>query len=170
LPRRLDRFMHPFLLFQLLVLLTVANGAPVVAKRLIGDRLNAPLDGGTMFYDDMPLFGPSKTIRGIVVSLLATVIAAWLMGFSWTLGVLVAAAAMLGDLFTSFLKRRMTLPSSSMALGLDHIPESLLPLMAACFVLPLSALDVLVGVVAFCAGALLLSPILYRFNLRDRPY
>jgi len=37
-------------------------------------------------------------------------------------------------------------------------------------VLPLSLFDVLIGAAVFCAGALLLSPLLYRFKLRDRPY
>jgi CDP-2,3-bis-(O-geranylgeranyl)-sn-glycerol synthase len=162
--------MHPFLLFELLILIVLANGAPVIAKNVLGDRLSAPLDGGTVLYDGKPLFGPTKTMRGIVASLLATPLAAWLMGLQWELGVLVAAGAMTGDLLSSFVKRRMTLPSSSMALGLDHIPESLLPLLAGSLLLPLGLLDVLAGVAIFCAGALLLSPLLYRLNLRDRPY
>jgi CDP-2,3-bis-(O-geranylgeranyl)-sn-glycerol synthase len=162
--------MHPFLLFELLILLVAANGAPVIAKNALGNRLNAPLDGGAVLYDGKPLFGPTKTMRGIVASLLATPLAAWLMGLRWELGVLVAAGAMTGDLLSSFVKRRMTLPSSSMALGLDHVPESLLPLLASSLLLPLSLLDVLAGVAIFCAGALLLSPLLYRLNLRDRPY
>jgi len=162
--------MHPFLLFELLILLVAANGAPVIAKNALGNRLNAPLDGGAVLYDGKPLFGPTKTMRGIVASLLATPLAAWLMGLGWELGVLVAAGAMTGDLLSSFVKRRMTLPSSSMALGLDHVPESLLPLLASSLLLPLSLLDVLAGVAIFCAGALLLSPLLYRLNLRDRPY
>jgi CDP-2,3-bis-(O-geranylgeranyl)-sn-glycerol synthase len=162
--------MHPFLLFELLILLSVANGTPVIAKKVLGNRLNAPLDGGAVLYDGKPLFGPTKTMRGIVASLLATPLAAWLMGLQWELGVLVAAGAMTGDLLSSFVKRRMTLPSSSMALGLDHVPESLLPLLASSLLLPLSLLDLLAGVAIFCAGALLLSPLLYRLNLRDRPY
>jgi CDP-2,3-bis-(O-geranylgeranyl)-sn-glycerol synthase len=162
--------MHPLLLLELLILLAVANGAPVIAKKILGDRLARPLDGGTRFFDGKPVFGPTKTIRGIVTSLLATPLTAWLMGLQWELGVVVAAAAMAGDLCSSFVKRRMTLPSSSMALGLDHIPESLLPLLASRLLLPLSLLDVLAGVAAFCVGALLLSPILFRFNLRDRPH
>ena len=162
--------MQPFLLLQLLILLAVANGTPVVAKKVLGDRLARPLDGGALFRDGRPVFGPSKTIRGIVLSLLVTPLVAVLMGLQWELGVLVAAAAMAGDLFSSFVKRRMTLPSGSMALGLDHLPESLLPLLASLLLLPLSLLDVLAGVAIFCVGALLLSPILYRFNLRDRPY
>jgi len=162
--------MQPLLLLELLVLLAVANGTPVIAKKILSDRLSRALDGGTLFYDGKPVFGPTKTIRGIVASLLATPIAAWFMGLQWELGLLVAAAAMAGDLFSSFVKRRMTLPSSSMALGLDHIPESLLPLLGSRLLLPLSLLDVLAGMAIFCVGALLLSPILYRFNLRDRPH
>lgn len=162
--------MHPFLILELLILLAVANGTPVIAKKILGDRLARPLDGGTRFYDGKPVFGPAKTIRGVVASLLVTPLAAWLVGLQWELGVVVAAAAMAGDLCSSFVKRRMTLPSSSMALGLDHIPESLLPLLGSRLLLPLSLLDVLAGVAIFCVGALLLSPILYRFNLRDRPY
>jgi len=162
--------MHPFLLLELLILLVVANGAPVIAKNVLGDRLNAPFDGGLVLYDGKPLFGPTKTMRGIVAALLATLLAAWLMGLSWEFGALVAAFAMTGDLLSSFVKRRMTLPSSSMALGLDHIPESLLPLLASRMLLPLSLFDVLIGAAVFCAGALLLSPLLYRFKLRDRPY
>ena len=162
--------MQPLLLIELLILVAVANGAPVIAKKILGDRLDRPLDGGTLFFDGKPVFGPTKTIRGIVTSLLATPLAAWLMGLQWELGVVVAAAAMAGDLCSSFVKRRMTLPSSSMALGLDHIPESLLPLLASRLLLPLSLLDVLAGVAVFCVGALFLSPILFRFNLRDRPH
>jgi len=162
--------MQPLLLLELLILLAVANGAPVIAKKILGDRLARPLDGGTVFFDGKPVFGPTKTSRGIVTSLLATPLAAWLMGLQWELGAVVAAAAMAGDLCSSFVKRRMTLPSSSMALGLDHIPESLLPLLASRLLLPLSLLDVLAGVAVFCVGALFLSPILFRFNLRDRPH
>ena len=164
------RFMQPLLLLELLILLAVANGTPVIAKKILGDRLARPLDGGTLFYDGKPVFGPTKTIRGIVASLLVTPLAAWLMGLQWELGVVVAAAAMAGDLCSSFVKRRMTLPSSSMALGLDHIPESLLPLLGSRLLLPLSLLDVLAGMAIFCVGALLLSSILYRFNLRDGPH
>jgi hypothetical protein len=162
--------MQPILVLKLLVLLAVANGAPVLAKRLLGDRLARPLDGGAIFIDGRPLFGPSKTIRGIVVALAATPLAAALMGLSWQLGVVVAGLAVVGDLLSSFVKRRMGLPSGSMALGLDQIPESLLPLLGAWLFVPLSLLDVLVGVAAFFAGELILSRILFHLNLRERPY
>ena len=94
-------------LLQLLILLVVANGTAVVAKKLFGEAFARPLDGGALFVDGQPIFGPSKTIRGIVVSVLATSICAALMGLGWEVGTLVAIFAMAGDLFSSFVKRRL---------------------------------------------------------------
>ena len=109
--------MQGSLLLQLLVLLVVANGTSVIAKKLLGAAFARPLDGGALFVDGQPIFGPSKTIRGIVLSLLVTCMCADFMGLGWQVGILVASFAMAGDLFSSFLKRRLHLPSSSMAIG-----------------------------------------------------
>ena len=38
--------MHAQLIVQLLILLALANGTPVIAKKLLGNRLARPLDGG----------------------------------------------------------------------------------------------------------------------------
>ena len=119
--------MQGSLLLQLLILLVVANGMAVVAKKLLGVAFARPLDGGALFVDGLPISGPAKTIRGVVVSLLATSVCAALMGLGWEVGTLIATFAMAGDLFSSFVKRRLHFASSSMALGLDHIPESSLP-------------------------------------------
>lgn len=162
--------MQVVLLLQLLILLVVANGAAVAAKKLLGATLAQPLDGGALFVDGRPLLGPTKTIRGVVVSELATSICAALMGLGWGVGVLIATFAMAGDLFSSFVKRRLHLASSSRAIGLDHIPESLFPLLASKLLLPLSILDVVAGVTIFVVGALILSPLLFKLNLRDQPH
>ena len=162
--------MQGSLLLQLLVLLVVANGTAVIAKKLLGAAFARPLDGGALFVDGRPIFGPSKTIRGIVLSLSVTCICAALMGLGWQVGILVATFAMAGDLFSSFLKRRLHLPSSSMAIGLDHVPESLFPLVASRWLLPLDALEIMAGVTIFVVGALILSPLLFKLNLRDEPY
>ena len=162
--------MQGWLLLELLTLLVVANGSAVVAKKLLGLALAHPLDGGVLFVDGQPLFGPTKTIRGVVVSVLATSICAGLMGLGWNVGTLIATFAMAGDLFSSFVKRRLHLASSSMAIGLDHIPKSLFPLLASRLLLPLSILDIVAGVTIFVVGALIVSPILFRLNLRDEPH
>ena len=155
--------MQGSLLLQLLILLVVANGTAVGAKKLLGAAFARPLDGGALFVDGQPIFGPSK-------SMLATSICAALMGLGWEVGALVATFAMAGDLFSSFVKRRLRLPSSSMAIGLDHIPESLFPLLASRLLLPLNILDIVAGVTIFVVGALILSPLLYKLNLRDEPH
>ena len=162
--------MHIQSILQVLVLLTLANGAPVVAKKIFGDRFNVPLDGGLALFDGRPLFGPSKTIRGLVAAMLATTAAAPLIGVSAATGMIVAAAAMAGDLVSSFVKRRLDFKPSSQALGLDQIPESLLPMLAVRSALPLTGIDIMVGVAIFFVAELALSRLLFKAHLRDEPY
>ena len=103
------------------------------------------------------------------MSVLATSICAALMGLGWEIGALIATFAMTGDLFSSFVKRRLHLASSSMAIGLDHIPEFLFPLLASRLLLPLSILDIVAGVTIFVVGALILSPLLFKLNFATSP-
>lgn len=161
------QFLH---ILQLLVLMALANGTPIVAKKIFGPRLSFPLDAGTVFFDGRPLFGPSKTIRGILISVLITTATAPLIGVDLTIGAIVAGAAMAGDLFSSFVKRRLNYPPSSQALGLDQIPESLFPILACRGALSLTIADIALGVGIFFVGALILSRLLFRAHLRDEPY
>jgi CDP-diglyceride synthetase len=155
---------------QLLVLLTLANGAPVIAKKLAGTSPGRPVDAGITFYDGRPLFGPSKTLRGILASIIVTTIGAPLIGLDLTTGAVVASAAMAGDLFASFVKRRLNLPPSSQALGLDQVPESLFPMLACRELFSLTITDIALGVGIFFIGELVLSRILFQLHVRDRPY
>ena len=162
--------MHPIALLQLLLLIGIANGAPVVAKKLLDGIASGPLDTGALFFDGRPVFGRSKTLRGLVAALAATTAAAPLMGLRPALGAMVGATAMAGDLFSSFVKRRLGRAPSSRATGLDQIPEALLPLLAASMAMPLTAADIAVGVAVFFVGEVVLSRLFYRLGLRDRPY
>ncbi len=155
---------------QLLVLLAIANTAPIVGKRLFGARLAYAIDGGLQFFDGRPLFGPSKTIRGLVLAVLVTSAAAPLIAVTWQTGALIGSLAMVGDLLSSFLKRRLKLPPSSKATGLDQVPESLLPTLACRGILSLSTLDIVVCVLVFLVGEIILARLSYRLRFRDRPY
>lgn len=155
---------------QLVVLLTLANGTPVVAKRILGERFAYPLDGGARFPDGRPLLGSSKTVRGVVLAVLVTSLGAALIGLDASIGLLVGSLSMLGDLFSSFVKRRLALEPSSRATGLDQVPEALFPLLACRSILPLTAADIAVTVAVFFAGEVALSRLLYRLRIRDRPY
>jgi hypothetical protein len=152
------------------VLLTLANGSPVIAKRIFGDHFSSPIDGGTKYMDGRAVFGSSKTIRGVLVSILVTTAGAPLLGLELKVGFLAGITAMAGDLFSSFIKRRLGQPPSSRATGLDQIPESLLPLLSCSQALSLTILDILIGTAVFVVGELLLSRVLFILNVRDRPY
>jgi CDP-archaeol synthase len=161
---------HYGLVAELLILLALANGSPVIAKLVFSNRFSGPVDRGMKFIDGRPVFGPSKTIRGVLTSILSTTAGAALLGLELKIGILVGAAAMLGDLFSSFVKRRLGLPPSSRATWLDQIPESLLPLLACRQILSLTAVDILVGTAIFVVGEIWVSRLLFRLRIRDRPY
>jgi len=155
---------------QALLLLFVANGAPVVARQLMADRLAWPIDRARLFIDGRPLLGSSKTWRGVVSALLFTSSVAMLLGLPWMFGILFALYAMFGDLFSSFIKRRCGIEPSGRALGLDQIPESLLPLLLLQSQLELGWFEIILLVILFIALGLLLSRLLYRLHVRKRPY
>jgi CDP-2,3-bis-(O-geranylgeranyl)-sn-glycerol synthase len=162
--------MDHLLLLHLMVLLGVANGAPIIATKLLGARLAAPLDGGVRLHDGAPLFGASKTVRGVVASVGCTALVAPMLGFDWEVGAGFAAASLAGDLLSSFLKRRLKLEPHAEAFGMDQVPEALLPLLLFKTRLGLTPLEVAVLVAAFVLLAVLLSQLLFRLNIRDRPY
>jgi len=162
--------MQPMLILQLTVLLALANGAPLVAAKLLGPHLAFPLDGGIAFVDGHPLLGIAKTVRGVVAALMAATAGAPLIGMPARVGALVGASAMAGDVLSSFVKRRLGLPPSSRATGLDQIPESFLPLLVCWPILPLTLWDILAVTAIFLLGEIMLSRALYRMHLRDRPY
>jgi CDP-2,3-bis-(O-geranylgeranyl)-sn-glycerol synthase len=162
--------MSPHLIVELLILLLLANGMPVVAARLLGGRWDAPVDGRRTAWDGRRWLGPSKTVRGFVVAVLTVAPAAMAFGHSVWLGVLFAIASLIGDALSSFIKRRLDIEPSGRATGLDQIPEALLPLLVCYPLLGLTPAVVVVVVVLFVAGQALMSPLMYRLGIRHRPY
>lgn len=157
-------------LIHLFILIILANAAPILARNLLGHKAEFPIDGHLKFFDNRPLFGHSKTWRGLVAALLLTSLLAWLLGYTVQTGVLIALAAMSGDLLTSFIKRRLNMPSSSMAPILDQLAESLFPALVVMQVFALSPLNIALLVLAFILFNLLISPLLHMIGLRKRPY
>ena len=120
--------MHAYIIIKLVLLLVITNGAPVLARLLLRQRLNQPLDRNLRFIDGRPLLGPAKTVRGIVSAIFLTALMGTLFGLSPVQGSLFALLAMSGDLVSSFIKRRLGITSSRSAPLLDQLPETLLPL------------------------------------------
>jgi hypothetical protein len=155
---------------QIFLLIIVANGAPIVARVVMKERWNTPLDGGRTFIDGHPVLGKSKTYRGVTVSLAGTALAAYMLGLPWEMGLMVGGLAMTGDCLSSFIKRRKGYESGAMALGLDQIPESLFPLLGVWDWLSLSGMGIVAIVVGFTTFDLIFSPLLYKLGIREQPY
>ncbi len=125
------------------------NALPPLVSMVCGDRWNRPLDGNRVWRDQQPIFGPHKTIRGILSSLLGGIMVAPLIGIAWWVGGLAALLAMGGDLFSSFIKRRRTLKSGTEIVVLDQLFESLFPTLFLGLILDLNWGQIVTIQVAF---------------------
>lgn len=99
-----------------------ANAAPV----LLGG--GPPLDMGKKFIDSRRIFGEGKTTRGFVCGLVVGTVVGILQGIVGgplreylLLGFLLALGALLGDLASSFIKRRLGIERGGAAPGLDQL-------------------------------------------------
>lgn len=155
---------------QLLLLIIIANGAPILIRVFLNDRFSLAVDFGKKLPDNHRILGPSKTWRGIAAAITATSIAAWLFGLSAETGLLVALYAVTGDLVSSFIKRRLAMQPSSMAPLLDQVPESLLPALMMMQAFSLSFSSILLLVLIFIIFELAISHTLYKWGVRKRPY
>jgi hypothetical protein len=85
-------------------------------------------------------------------------------------GAALGAGAMLGDLVSSFIKRRLGVASSGRATGLDQIPEALLPLLLVQRTLALTAVQIAAVTLLFFVLEIPLARLSHRWGLRDQPY
>jgi hypothetical protein len=155
---------------QALILINAANGAPVIARKLFGAQFAQSVDGGLLLPDRQPLFGPSKTWRGLVAAVACSTAIAPLLGLSFLLGAGFGALSICADLLASFTKRRLGYIPSSRARLLDVFPEALLPLLVLHSALDLTKWDILITVLIFFVLEASVSPLLYRLHIRNRPY
>src|SRR5207237_10406823 len=100
-----------------------ANAGPLV----LGG--GATLDGGRTLADGQPIFGPHKTVRGVI----AGIVAGTLVGLAESLvdprlafaGFMIALGAVLGDLLGAFVKRRLNVETDKAFPILDKIDSIL---------------------------------------------
>jgi hypothetical protein len=107
---------HVELILPALILLALANGAPVVAKDLFAGAAAWPIDLGRTFVDGQPVLGKSKTFRGLAVAVAVSACAAPLMGLSWRVGAAIAAASMAIDCQNTYRQGVMRLEGVEAAL------------------------------------------------------
>lgn len=154
----------------LLVLLMVANGAPVIARKLLHQHWNNPVDGGYNWFDRRRVFGANKTWRGLIAGVLACALISSLAGAGLMFGGLFGLLALTGDLLSSFLKRRFGLLPSTRVTGLDQVPEAILPMAFAAWWLDLGWGTMLAVTLLFVIANMVLSPLMHRLGIRKQPH
>jgi hypothetical protein len=158
--------MRLWMLGDLLLLVLIANATPVIVSMLLGNHWKQPLDRGILLSDGHPLLGASKTVRGLLGSISISALLAPLFDLSLLQGASFGALAMLGDLLSSFCKRRLGLRSGHSVPLLDHVPETLLPLWVMQPALGASAMEMAVAIAAFSGIDLLFTRLLNSYRVR----
>lgn len=153
-----------------LILLLAANGAPVLAVLIIGKCWRWPIDGGLRLRDGHHLLGHGKTWRGVLAAMALTALVALILNLNPLIGALFGLLAMLGDCVSSFIKRRAGYPTSSHVRGLDTLPESILPTLLLKQSLGINLVDILWLALIFFLLEEFVSPLLYQWHIRNRPY
>ncbi|MDI6884628.1 MAG: CDP-2,3-bis-(O-geranylgeranyl)-sn-glycerol synthase [Hadesarchaea archaeon] len=149
----------------------VANAAPVV----LGG--GAPIDGGRRFTDGRPILGAGKTIRGFLAGLIAGSVVGVLQGAAAgqpctyaMLGLLLALGALVGDLFGSFIKRRLNIPRGGAAPGLDQLGFVVFALLFAS-PLMLPSWEVILTILIITPPIHLTTNFVsYKLGLKSKPY
>lgn len=158
------------LFLKILIMLLASNGAPIVAARLFGSRANRPVDFSKRLADGSPLFGDSKTWRGLLASLFIASVLSAIFDLGLAFGVAFGCLVMLGDLASSFIKRRRGMASSDRSLGLDQLPESLFPAFYSCGALDIAWWWAFILSLSFTLLQVLISRPLFLLHIRKRPY
>ncbi len=145
-----------------------ANAAPVIFG---GGK---PLDYGRPFIDGKPIFGPHKTIRGLIagilIGLIATLVLNLLISYDISIGVVTSIGAMIGDIAESFFKRRFDLkPGYSLPLA-DQLDFVLGALTFSFMVSPPTPLTVLLVTIVTPPIHLLTNLLAYLFGLKKNPW
>ena len=112
---------------KLLLMLWAINFAPPLLSVLMEKKWDRPVDCNFNLPDGRPLFGNHKTIRGLLAGIISGALAGISFGFPLWLCLGAGFLSMCGDLFSSFLKRRLSFSSGDVVPGVDQIPEGFLP-------------------------------------------
>ena len=150
---------------KILFLLWLINFAPPLTAFFFEEKGAFPLDFGKSWRDGKPLLGSHKTIRGIVAGVGAGMLIGVCFGFPLWFGYACGLLSMLGDLCSSFVKRRVGYHSGEDIPGLDQGIEGLLPLMLVKDQFALSWSITLALLLVFTIGAYIGS-VLYKKIIR----
>ncbi len=114
---------------RVLLMLLAANSGAWLAGRFAAARPPAPLDCGLSGWDGQRLLGSHKSWRGFIAGVAASGLTGGLSGLGWGVAAGFGALSLLGDAFSSAIKRRLRHPPGADVPLLDQLPEALLPIL-----------------------------------------
>ncbi|RLA44920.1 MAG: CDP-archaeol synthase [Gammaproteobacteria bacterium] len=155
---------------KLLVMLLATNGAPILVAWILQAHYARPLDLGRKLQNGQPVFGSSKTWRGLVAALVTSCVLSIIFDYGIWFGLVFGVLVITGDLISSFIKRRMGLKPSDRCRGLDQLPESFIPSVYAVNVLGADWWWAVLLALVFMLLVILISKPLFWLNIRNRPY
>ncbi len=167
----------------------LANGAPVVAKKLNLNVFNYPIDGGQK-YRDKRIFGDNKTYRGFFVGILTAIGTIYLQLWAYNsyqfirdisfidysseplalLALLFAVGALGGDAIESFFKRQLGKKSGVSWMPFDQIDYIIGGLLAITLAVHLDFSEYLAVLIVWFIMHPVISHLFYRLKLRDDPF
>ena len=135
------------------------------------------MDMGKKFSDGRRIFGDGKTTRGFVGGLIVGTIVGLLQGIAEVplgehllLGFLLALGALLGDLVSSFIKRRLDIERGGAAPGLDQLSFVVVALMLASPVKVITWREIAAILIVTPPIHLATNFVGYKLGLKSRPY
>ncbi len=158
-----------FLLVQIIILLWTINVTPVLMAFIFEKKWDTPLDGGVLFFDGNPIVGSHKTIRGLLGGILAGIFVGAILGISFWIALLTGVLSMLGDLLSSFIKRRFKSIEGTDYPVMDQIFEGAFPLIVIIPAYSLTIVQSLALILFFIVTAWIAAQFLTRV-LRTPPF
>ncbi len=135
-----------------LILLVTINMAPLMTTLFQNNRFKHPLDGNGQFLDGRPLLGPHKTRSGFLFGVFAGGVMGGFLDLPLWIGPVAGFLGMIGDSFSSFIKRRTRKPPGTNLPVVDQMFEAGFPLLflhgvgVLSFPAALAALFVFIGI------------------------
>ncbi len=157
----------------------VANMAPLIANKIPGlNQWKTPLDLGTRI-NGQPIFGPNKTVRGVVSGTVAALITGLVLfqlySFPYEFGIfvigttLMGLGALLGDAIESFFKRKAGIKPGNSWFPFDQLDYIIGGLVLSYFVL-LPPFELVLRVAVLYFGLhLLISYVGYLLGFKQQP-
>lgn len=158
----------------------VANATPVPFAKIL--KKTTPIDGGRSAWDGRRVLGDGKSWEGLFSGIAGGTLIGVILYLAGNLGrfrsisepMILSVGAMIGDIFGSFIKRRIGLERGELAPGLDQLGFLIIALIvsAAIYGVPDWFDPMIFACILIITVILHLSTnfIAYLLKLKDRPY